>query len=239
MRVWLDPHKLQAHNLAVSDVLAALQEQNVEVAAGDIGSAPEKSTQPFTINVRAEGRLTTPQDFSNVIVRAETGGGYTRLGDLGNVELGAEDYSSGISFDGNRNVVGIGIRNCPSANSLQVTSGVKSTMAQLERTFPSGITWDTAFDSSLFVNASIRDVLFTLILSIMLVVGVIYLFLQDPRSTLIPAVTIPVSLGRNVRRNENLRLHNQHDHALRPDPGHGAGRRRCNRRHRKYRAIRS
>ncbi|MFN2448472.1 MAG: efflux RND transporter permease subunit [Candidatus Baltobacteraceae bacterium] len=194
MRVWLNPHKLQARGLAVSDVLNALQEQNVEVAAGNIGAAPERANQPFTINVRAEGRLSTPGEFANVIVRPEPGGGYTRLSDVATVELGAEDYSNGIAFDGNRNVVGIGIQQLPTANSLAVTSGVKAAMANLSKSFPAGITWDTAFDSSLFVNESIRDVLVTLILSIFLVVAVIYLFLQDPRSTLIPAVTIPVSL---------------------------------------------
>ena len=194
MRIWLDPHKLEAHNLAVTDVLNALQEQNVEVAAGAIGAAPAKNTQSYTINVRAEGRLATPQQFENVIVRPETGGGFTRISDVATVELGAEDYSNAIAFDGNHNVVGIGIQQLPSANSLQVTSGVKSAMAEMAKSFPAGVTWDTAFDSSLFVNESIRDVLMTLVLSILLVVGVIYLFLQDPRSTLIPAVTIPVSL---------------------------------------------
>ena len=194
MRIWLDPRKLQAHGLAVTDVLNSLQEQNVEVAAGNIGAAPEKKSQTYTINVRAEGRLSTPQEFANVIVQPESGGGYTRIADVGTVELGAEDYSNAIAFDGNRNVVGIGIQQLPSANSLQVTSGVQKAMAGLAKSFPAGITWDTAFDSSLFVNESIRDVLITLLLSIFLVVAVIYLFLQDPRSTLIPAVTIPVSL---------------------------------------------
>jgi HAE1 family hydrophobic/amphiphilic exporter-1 len=194
MRIWLNPQQLEARNLAVSDVLAALQEQNVEVAAGNIGGAPESKNQPFTVNVRAEGRLTTPQEFSDIILRADPGGGFTRLGEVGRVELGAEDYSSALSFDGNRDIVGLGIQQLPSANSLQVAAGVKRVMAQLAPAFPAGVDWKVAFDSSEFVNESIREVILTLLLSILLVVAVIYLFLQDPKSTLIPAVTIPISL---------------------------------------------
>src|SRR5947209_9223310 len=104
MRVWVNPQQLQARGLAISDVLGALQEQNVEVAAGSIGSAPEAPNQPFTISVHAEGRLSTPAQFRNIIVRADPGGGFTRLGDVASIEIGAEDYSSVISFDGNKNV---------------------------------------------------------------------------------------------------------------------------------------
>lgn len=194
MRIWLDPHELEARNLTVTDVVSALQEQNVEVAAGSIGGAPAPKNQPITVNVRAEGRLSTPDQFRNVIVRAEPYGGFVRLGDVARVELGAEDYSSALSLDGNRDIVGLGIQQLPTANSLQVARGVKDVMAKLQPAFPAGVTWETAFDSTLFVNESIREVILTLLLSIVLVVAVIYLFLQDPKSTLIPAVTIPVSL---------------------------------------------
>ncbi len=125
MRIWVDPHALEARGLAISDVLNSLQEQNVEVAAGSIGGAPEPKSQPFTITVHAEGRLSTPDQFRNIIVRAEPGGGYTRLGDVARVELGAEDYSSSIAFDGNQNVVGLGIQQLPTANALQAADGVK------------------------------------------------------------------------------------------------------------------
>ncbi len=194
MRVWLDPHKLEARGLAITDVLNALQEQNVEVAAGSIGAAPEPPNQPFTISVRAEGRLSTPQEFRNVIVRAESGGGFTRLGDVARVELGAEDYSSAIAFDGNKNVVGLGVVQLPTANALQVADGVKKQLAVLSRSFPRGVTYASAFDTTSFVRESIREVFLTLLLSIALVVLVIFLFLQSPRSTLIPAVTLPISL---------------------------------------------
>ena len=194
MRVWVDPHKLEARNLAISDVLASLQEQNVEVAAGSIGAAPEPKNQPFTISVRAEGRLSTPDQFRNVIVRADPNGGYTRLGDVARVELGAEDYSSSIAFDGNKNVVGLGVQQLPTANALQVANGVRKQLDLLSRTFPAGVTYDIAFDTTDFVKESIREVILTLLFSIALVVLVIFLFLQNPRSTLIPAVTLPISL---------------------------------------------
>ncbi len=194
MRVWLDPHKLQARNLAVTDVLNALQEQNVEVAAGSIGGAPEPKNQPFTISVRAEGRLSTPQQFQNIIVRAETGGGYTRLGDVARIDLGAEDYSTSLVFDKNPNNVGLGILQLPTANALSTANGVRKTLDELSRTFPAGVRYDIAYDSTEFVKESIREVVLTLVFSVFLVVLVIFIFLQNPRSTLIPAVTLPISL---------------------------------------------
>ncbi len=194
MRIWVDPHELEARGLAISDVLNSLQEQNVEVAAGSIGGAPERKNQPFTITVHAEGRLSTPEQFRSIIVRAESGGGFTRLGDVARVELGAEDYSSSIAFDGNQNVVGLGIQQLPTANALQAADGVKKELEILSRNFPAGVSYDVAFDVTQFVKESIREVVLTLIFSILLVVLVIFIFLQNPRSTLIPAVTLPVSL---------------------------------------------
>jgi hydrophobic/amphiphilic exporter-1 (mainly G- bacteria), HAE1 family len=194
MRVWVDPHKLQARSLAITDVLNALQEQNVEVAAGSIGAAPEPKNQPFTISVRAEGRLSTPDEFRNVIVRADPNGGYTRLGDVARVDLGAEDYSTALTFDKNRNIIGMGILQLPTANALQVASGVRKELDLLSRSFPAGVTYNIAYDSTEFVKESIREVVLTLLFSIALVVLVIFLFLQNPRSTLIPAVTLPISL---------------------------------------------
>jgi HAE1 family hydrophobic/amphiphilic exporter-1 len=194
MRVWVDPHKLEARGLVISDVLNALQEQNVEVAAGSIGAAPESKNQPFTISVHAEGRLSTPDQFRNIIVRANTGGGYDRLGDVARIELGAEDYSSAIRFDRNNNVVGLGVQQLPTANALQVADGVRHQLDILSRTFPPGVSYHIAFDTTEFVKESIREVVLTLFFSIILVVLVIFLFLQNPRSTLIPAVTLPISL---------------------------------------------
>ncbi len=194
MRVWLNPHELQARGLAASDVSNALAEQNVNVAAGSVGSAPEASNQPYTYTVNAVGRLTNPQQFRDIIVRTNPDGGFTKLGDVARVELGAEDYSSFIRFDGNQNVVGLGVLQLPTANALSVSKNVLAKLDQLSANFPRGVTYHVAFNSTDFVRESIKEVVITLLLSIVLVVLVIFLFLQDPKSTLIPAATIPVSL---------------------------------------------
>ncbi|HVA28477.1 MAG TPA: efflux RND transporter permease subunit, partial [Candidatus Baltobacteraceae bacterium] len=194
MRIWLNPHELQARGLTSSDVVSALQEQNVNVAAGSIGSAPQPANQPYTISINAVGRLTTPSQFANIVVRANPNGGFTKLGDVARVQLGAEDYNSFIRFDGNQDVVGLGVQQLPSANALSVAQGVRAKLDQLAKAFPSDVHYRVAFDTTLFVKESIKEVVITLLLSILLVVLVIYLFLQSGRSTLIPATTIPISL---------------------------------------------
>src|SRR5579872_974677 len=194
MRIWVDPRKLAQYGLAVSDVTSALQEQNVNVAAGSVGAAPAPANQPYTYTVRAVGRLTTPDEFSRIVLRTGTNGSFVRLGDVAHVNLGSESYDTIIRFNGNRNVVGLGVLQLPTANALDVSKSVRATMDQLAKSFPPGVHYEVAFDTSTFVQESIKEVLFTLILSVILVILVIYLFLQDPRATLIPAVSIPVSL---------------------------------------------
>lgn len=194
MRIWLNPRELAARGLATTDVIAALQEQNVNVAAGSIGGAPEPANQPYTYTVNAVGQLKTPEQFANIILRADPNGGFTRLGDVARIQLGAQDYSSFIRFDGNPNVVGLGVQQLPDANALSVAQGVKAKLAQLSKRFPPDVHYKVAFDTTLFVVESIKEVVITLLLSILLVVLVIYLFLQSGRSTIIPATTIPISL---------------------------------------------
>ena len=194
MRVWLDPHALAGRGLTASDVTTALAEQNVNVAAGSIGSAPESPNQPYTYSVNAVGRLSDPSQFKNVIIRSNANGGFTKLGDVARIELGAEDYSSFIRFDGNQNVVGLGVLQLPTANALTVSRSVIAKLDQLSQKFPQGVRYKVAFDTTQFVVESIKEVTITLLLSILLVVAVIFLFLQDIKSTLIPAATIPVSL---------------------------------------------
>ncbi|HEV7179104.1 MAG TPA: efflux RND transporter permease subunit [Candidatus Baltobacteraceae bacterium] len=194
MRIWLNPSELQARGLAASDVVLALQEQNVNVAAGSIGGPPEATDQPYTYTVNAVGRLTDPAQFRNIVLKANPNGGFTTLGEVARVDIGAEDYSSFIRFDGNQNVVGMGVLQLPTANALAVSKGVLTRMDQLSKGFPQGVHYQVAFNSTTFVQESIREVVITLLLSIVLVVLVIFLFLQDPKSTLIPAATIPVSL---------------------------------------------
>lgn len=193
MRVWLEPRKLAQNRLAASDVVTALSEQNVQVAAGAIGLPPAPANQPYQISVRAIGRLSTPQDFRNIILRADPNGGYVRLSDVGRVELGAENYSSRLGFNG-KTAVGLGIQQLSSANALTVSKGVRDAMQTLSKQFPPGVNYSVAFDTTEFVSESIREVLVTLSIAIALVVLVIFLFLQNWRTTLIPAITIPVSL---------------------------------------------
>jgi HAE1 family hydrophobic/amphiphilic exporter-1 len=194
MRIWLNPRALAARGLDASDVIAALQDQNASIAAGTIGAPPEPPGQPYTVNVRAEGRLTTPAQFAQIILRRNPDGGFTRLGDVATIALGAEDYSTVLRFDGHTRTVGLGVQQLPTANALSVASSVRAELAHLEKTFPPGITYKVAFDSTTFVRASITEVVVTLLLSLALVVLVIFLFLQDLGTTFIPAATIPISL---------------------------------------------
>ncbi|MGH7659846.1 MAG: efflux RND transporter permease subunit [Vulcanimicrobiaceae bacterium] len=194
MRVWIDPVKLASQNLATSDVLNALSEQNVQVAAGSIGAAPELPDQPYTMTVNAVGQLSDPKQFGNIIVRANPNGGFTKLSDVARIELGAEDYSTFVRFDGSSNVVGLGVVQLPTANALSVSNGVIARLDQLSKAFPQGVHYAVAFNSTAFVNASMKEVIITLLVAIVLVILVIYLFLQDPRATLIPSAVIPISL---------------------------------------------
>ncbi|MGC1381326.1 MAG: efflux RND transporter permease subunit [Candidatus Baltobacteraceae bacterium] len=194
MRIWLNPIKLQQQGLDASDVVAALQEQNAAVAAGSIGSPPAPKGQPFTFTVNALTQLTDPSQFANIILRANPNGGYVRLADVGRIELGAQSYTTDLRFDGKSRVVGLGVLQYPTANALDVSRRVIAQMQQLAPQFPTGMHWDVAFDVTTYVNESVKEVVLTLLLSIVLVILVIFVFLQHPRSVLIPAATIPVSL---------------------------------------------
>ena len=194
MRVWVNPIKLQQQGLDVGDIVTALNEQNAEVAAGSIGSAPEPDTQAHTYTVNALTQLSDPKQFGDIVLRANPDGGYVRLSDVARIELGAQDYTSALRFDGSSQVVGLGVLQYPTANALQVSDSVVKEMDELQKTFPPGVHYTVAFNTTTFVKESISEVVKTLLLSIILVVLVIYVFLQNPKSTLIPAATIPVSL---------------------------------------------
>ncbi|HEY7475390.1 MAG TPA: multidrug efflux RND transporter permease subunit [Vicinamibacterales bacterium] len=193
MRLWLDPNKLAGRGLTATDVVAALREQNVQVAAGSVGAEPAPADQQYQISVRAEGRLAEAAQFENVIVKAGKEGALVRVRDIGRVELGAESYSSRLRFGGVQ-ASGIGITLLPTANALDTFRGVQEELARLEKSFPAGLEARIAFDNVGVVRESIIEVLKTLGEAIVLVVLVLFLFLQNWRSTLIPAVTIPVSL---------------------------------------------
>ncbi|MFI5300166.1 MAG: efflux RND transporter permease subunit [Polyangiales bacterium] len=193
MRVWLDPAKLAARALTPSDVLTALGEQNVQVAAGAIGLPPAPAGLAYQFSVRAIGRLTEAHEFADVVLRSQPDGTTVRLSDVARVELGAESYSSISRWKGRR-AVGLGIIQLPGANALDVREKVQQQVDRLAKTFPPGLQYEMAFDTTLAVKASIREVLATLGEAVLLVVATIFVFLHGWRATLIPAITIPVSL---------------------------------------------
>ena len=193
MRLWLDPQKLAGRGLTASDVVIALREQNVQVAAGSVGGSPAAPGQTYELSVRAAGRLEEIPEFENVVVKAGRDGALVRVKDIGRAELGAESYTSRLRFGG-LTASGIGITLLPTANALDTFQGVQETLERLQESYPPGLEHRIAFDNVSVVRASINEVLRTLGEAIFLVVLVIFLFLQNWRSTLIPAMTIPVSL---------------------------------------------
>ncbi len=193
MRLWIDPDRLAARGLTAGDVVQALREQNVQVAAGSLGQAPAPSGQMYQISVRALGRLTEAAEFDNIILKSGSDGSLVRLKDVGRAELGAETYAAELRFQGVE-AVGFGVTQLPSANSLDVERAVVAELDRLKASFPPGMEYLVAFNTTDVVQASITEVLKTLGEAILLVVLVIFVFLQNWRSTLIPAITIPVSL---------------------------------------------
>src|SRR6266446_5730057 len=193
MRLWLDPVLMASRALTAPDVVNALGEQNVEVAAGQVGSQPAVPGQDFQISVRAVGRLSEASQFDNIILKSNSDGTLVRLKDVGRAELGAEDYGSNLDYNG-REAVGIGVTQLSTANALDVHRLCLAELYRLAKRFPPGMKVEVAFDTTDAVSESIRDVVSTLGEAIFLVILVIFIFLQDWRSTVIPAVTIPVSL---------------------------------------------
>ncbi len=193
MRIWLDPRKMAQDKVSTREIINAVREQNVQVAAGQIGQPPNASDQMYQMSVRVLGRLKSAAEFEKMIVRTGKDGTIIRLSDVGRAELGAEDYQTVVRYRG-KETIGIGILQRPGSNALEVVKGVRAEMSRLAKKLPPGITYEYAFDTTLAVNESIREVLLTLAQAIGLVVLTIFVFLQNWRSTLIPVFTIPVSL---------------------------------------------
>jgi HAE1 family hydrophobic/amphiphilic exporter-1 len=193
MRLWLDPVRLQAQNLTALDVVSRLQSQNVQVAAGSVGAPPTGGGQLYQIGVDAGGRLASVQQFERLILKTTPDGGRVRLADVGRAELGAEDYTSAAHWNG-RDCVGFGVIQAQNANALETATRVRAALRDLAATFPAGVSYVIPFDATLFVRESIKEVVQTLAVAIILVVLVIYAFIQDWRMTLVPMITIPVSL---------------------------------------------
>ncbi len=193
MRLWLDPNRLASRGLTAEDVVNALREQNLQVGAGGIGQQPAPEGQMYQFSLRAISRLTDVSQFEEVVLKTGTDGSLVKFKDVGRAELGAENYSSFLRFRGN-DAVGLGVYQLPGSNALDVAHAVKKEMEQLAKTFPPGLKYRVAFDTTSYVEASLAEVIITLFISIGLVVLVIFIFLQDWRTTLIPSLTIPLAL---------------------------------------------
>ncbi len=193
MRIWLDPNKLQVRGLMPQDVIQAIQQQSQQVAAGQVGSPPTPPGQSFQYTLNVNGRLDDAGQFEDIIVKTGNNGDVTRVRDVGSVELGAQTYSQIFSLN-KQPSTGIGVFQSPGANALEVEKAVQKKMTELARAFPLGIKYDTPFDTTKFVNASIHEVYKTLIEAGFLVLIVILVFLQDWRAMLVPATTVPVTI---------------------------------------------
>jgi len=193
MRIWLDPEKLRSRNLTTNDVVAAIREQNVQVAAGQIGQPPAPKGQDFQFTINTLGRLESVRQFEDIIVKTAPGGRITRTKDVARVELGSHIYDLSGQLNGRPTTI-LGIYQLPGANALEVGQRVKAKMAELSKAFPEGLEYEIPFDVTRFVTASVHEVNVTLFIAAILVFFTVFLFLQDWRATLIPAATIPVSL---------------------------------------------
>jgi HAE1 family hydrophobic/amphiphilic exporter-1 len=193
MRLWLDPARMAGRALTADDVVNALGEQNVEVAAGQVGSQPSIPGQQFQISVRAVGRLSEPAQFDDIILKTNADGTLVRLHDVGHAELGAEDYSSDLDYNGH-DAVGLGVTQLSTANALDVHRKCVAELDRLAKRFPPGMKYEIAFDVTDAVGESIRDVIFTVGSAILLVILVIFVFLGDWRTTIIHFIATPVSL---------------------------------------------
>ncbi len=193
MRIWLDPHKLQSFGLMPGDIISAVQNQNTEIAAGEIGGLPQPEGQELDATVTAQGRLQTPDQFRNVVVKSDPTGARVLLGDVARVELGAESYAATIRSNGHPGA-GIGISLEPGANALRTATLVKQKVAEIAPRMPAGYTYAFANDTSDFIKLSVWEVVKTLVEAILLVVLVMFVFLQSWRATLIPFIAVPVVL---------------------------------------------
>ena len=193
MRVWLSPDKMAQYDLTPADVAGAIREQNAQFAAGSLGAEPSPEGQAFTFTVTTRGQLSDPEQFEAIILRAEQDGSTLRLGDVARAELGSQNYAFSATYNG-QNAVPMGVYLQPGANALETANAVHETLEEISERFPEGLTYTVPYDTTEFVEISIREVFITLLMAVGLVVVVTFLFLQHLRATLIPVVAIPVSL---------------------------------------------
>ena len=193
MRIWLSPDKLADYDLTPSDVVSAIQEQNSQFAAGQFGQEPTDTGVAYTYSVNTKGRLVDTTEFGNIILKSNEDGGMLRLKDVARIELGAQDYSVTSTFNG-KPAVAFAIYLQPEANAIETANAIKAKMKELSKNFPQGITYEIPYDTTIFVNASINEVIHTFFEAVLLVIIVVYLFLQNMRATLIPILAVPVSI---------------------------------------------
>jgi hydrophobe/amphiphile efflux-1 (HAE1) family protein len=193
MRIWLDPDKAAAYNLSAGEVLAALRAQNLQVSAGILNQPPVPQGAAYQLNVETLGRLLTPEQFSEIVVKSDAQGRVTRVRDIGRVEVGAADYGS-TAFKDRSDAAVLLIYAQPGANSLAVEHAVLDEMKELKTDFPAGLDYTIVYDPTIFIGKSVNEVITTIFIAILLVVGVVFVFLQNWRATIIPVIAIPVSL---------------------------------------------
>ncbi len=193
MRIWLDPEAMRVRQVSTDEVLNAVRDQNVQVAAGMVGEPPVPEGQANMFTIKVQGRLVEASEFEQIVIRTGEGGQVLRLGDIAKVELGSSSYLMGSSYNGQPSAT-LAINQIPGANALEVADSVKATLARLESSFPDGVEYDVVYDNTDVINASINQVVVNLFATLALVVFTVYLFLQNFRATIIPSVTIPVSL---------------------------------------------
>src|SRR6267378_3367157 len=193
MRVWLDPNKVAAKGLTASDVVSAIREQNVQIAAGGVGQQPVSSPVALELQVNAKGRLVDEEEFGNIIIKVGENGEKTSLKDMARLELGASGYSL-RSLLNNKTAVAIPIFQLPGANAIELSKDVRAKMEELKRNFPDGVDYSVVYDPTIFVRHSIEAVVHTLLEALLLVVIVVILFLQTWRASIIPLAAVPVSL---------------------------------------------
>ncbi len=193
MRVWLDPNKVAERGLTATDVVAAIREQNVQVAAGVIGASPSLPTTPLQLSINAQGRLKTVDEFANIVLKIGKDGGVTYLRDVARVELAASQYGLRSLLD-NKSAVALGINQAPGANALSIADNVRATMAELKADMPDGVDFSIVYDPTQFVRSSIEAVIHTLLEAVALVVLVVIVFLQTWRASIIPLLAVPVSI---------------------------------------------
>jgi len=193
MRIWLDPDRLTSLNMTPTDFITAIRDQNIQVAAGQIGAPPVPNGQQFQYTVKARGRLASPEEFENIVLRTGADGAIVRIGDVARVELGSQIYGFAGAYDGQPAAV-LSVYQAPGANALAVAEGVLNRLDTLAKSFPDDLKYDVSYNTTDFVEQSLNDVVSTLIMTFLLVVAVVFVFLGSWRATIVPTVAIPVSL---------------------------------------------